>query len=90
MREMLLIALTVWNIIVFVVYAIDKRRAQRHAWRVPEKSLVMQAIFGGGFGAFLAGKICHHKTRKWYFWLAWLVGLLIDVGLLVLILSYTV
>ncbi|WP_251420684.1 MULTISPECIES: DUF1294 domain-containing protein [Lactococcus] len=86
MREILLFILTVWNIIVFAVYAVDKRRAQRHAWRVPEKLLVMQAILGGGFGAFLAGKICHHKTRKWYFWLAWLVGLLIDLGLLVLIL----
>ncbi|HAP15064.1 MAG TPA: DUF1294 domain-containing protein, partial [Lactococcus sp.] len=37
MREILLFILTVWNIIVFAVYAVDKRRAQRHAWRVPEK-----------------------------------------------------
>lgn len=88
MRIILLSILAVWNGIVFAFYAVDKQKAKTHAWRIPEKILLGQAIFGGGLGALFAGKICHHKTRKWYFWLAWIIGLLIDLGLLILILRY--
>ena len=78
----------IWNLVTFAFYAVDKYKAVRHLWRIPEKILLGLAIFGGGLGAFLAGQIVHHKTRKWYFWLAWIVGLLIDVWLVILIINF--
>lgn len=73
----LLVLLAVWNLIVFVFYAVDKYKAQHHLWRIPEKVLLAQALLGGGTGAILAGHLCHHKTRNgisishgmWDYWL---------------------
>lgn len=77
--------LALWNLIVFVLYGMDKRRAIRQEWRIPEKTLILTAFFGAGLGAFLAGRVFHHKTRKWYFQVVWYLGMAVDVGLLYLI-----
>jgi len=84
-KWILLALLLVWNIIVFIFYAVDKYKATHHLWRIPEKVLLTQAVLGGGLGAILAGKLVHHKTRKWYFWTAWIIGLIVDVLLIFLI-----
>ena len=64
-------ALAVWliaiNIVTFAVYGIDKRRAKRGAWRVPEKTLFLLPLLGGSLGALLGMKVFHHKTKHWYF-----------------------
>lgn len=77
--------LAVWNVIVFGFYTVDKYKAVHHLWRIPEKVLLLLAVFAGGVGALVAGQVVHHKTRKWYFWLAWLVGLVVDFILIILI-----
>ncbi len=63
--------LAVWliaiNIVTFAVYGIDKRRAKRGAWRVPEKTLFLLPLLGGSLGALLGMKVFHHKTKHWYF-----------------------
>lgn len=86
-KAILLVLLLIYNLVSFIFYAIDKSKAKRHLWRIPEKVLLFLAIVGGGLGAFLGGQICHHKTRKWYFWLAWVVGLVIDFVLIFWILK---
>lgn len=55
------------NIVTFVIYAIDKRRAGRGASRVPESTLLGLALVGGALGALLAMLSVRHKTQKWYF-----------------------
>ena len=55
------------NIIALIVFALDKSRAKRHAWRVPEKTLFLLAIIGGSIGAIAGMYLFHHKTRHWYF-----------------------
>ena len=64
-------ALAVWliaiNVITFAVYGIDKRRARRGAWRVPEKTLFLLPLLGGSLGALLGMRVFHHKTKHWYF-----------------------
>ena len=47
--------------------AIDKRRAKRHAWRVPEKVLFGTAILGGGLGIWSGMYLFRHKTKHWHF-----------------------
>lgn len=54
--------LTVVNIVTFLIYAADKHKAKKDKWRIPEKTLLKWAFFGGALGALVAMLICHHKT----------------------------
>ncbi|MBQ9091359.1 MAG: DUF1294 domain-containing protein [Anaerotignum sp.] len=51
------------NIIMYVLMAIDKRRAIKDKWRVPEKNFYILAVLGGGAGGLLAMMTVRHKTR---------------------------
>jgi len=55
------------NLIGFFVMGMDKRRAQKHAFRIPEATLFTIAIIGGSLGSILGMYFFHHKTRHWYF-----------------------
>ena len=50
------------NVIVFIVYGIDKLKAKRGKWRIPESTLLLLAAIGGSIGAWLGMKVWHHKT----------------------------
>lgn len=58
-----LIYLAVINVVTFFVYGIDKWKAKRSKWRVPEGTLLWWAVFGGSIGALLGMKVWHHKTQ---------------------------
>lgn len=46
------------------LYAIDKRRAVRGGWRVPEKRLHLIDLLGGWPGGWFARRRFRHKTSK--------------------------
>lgn len=50
------------NAITFLVYGIDKYKAKRGKWRVPESTLLWLALIGGSIGAYLGMRMWHHKT----------------------------
>ena len=50
------------NVITFVVYGIDKLKAKKGKWRLPETTLFLLAIIGGSVGAWCGVKVWHHKT----------------------------
>lgn len=52
------------NVLAFALFGIDKSRARRGAWRIPEKTLMLLAVVGGSVGAFLGMHVFRHKTRK--------------------------
>ncbi|MCC6093858.1 MAG: DUF1294 domain-containing protein [Eubacterium sp.] len=56
--------LGVINLISFILYGVDKRRAIKHKWRIPEATLLLFAFFGGAAGALLGMLVFHHKTSK--------------------------
>ena len=78
-------AILIWNLLVFMIYGIDKSKAKRGAWRIPEKYLLSFAFLCGGFGAWMAGVTFHHKTRKWYFKTVWFLGIVTTLVILYLI-----
>lgn len=51
------------NLFTFLIYAIDKWKAKKSKWRISEATLLWLAFLGGSMGAYLAMKICHHKTQ---------------------------
>ena len=85
LNEGITFALLIWNLLIFVIYGIDKSKAKRGAWRIPEKYLLSFAFFCGGFGAWLAGITFHHKTSKWYFKTVWFLGIVTTLVALYLI-----
>jgi len=50
------------NIATFFLYGIDKWKAKRSRWRVPESTLLWMAALGGSIGALMGMKVWHHKT----------------------------
>ncbi len=55
--------LLIVNIVAFFLMGIDKKKAQTGAWRIPEKTLFLSAILGGGVGAIAGMQLFRHKTR---------------------------
>ena len=51
------------NILTFLLYGIDKWKAKRARWRIPESVLLGMAAFGGSIGAWLGMRVWHHKTQ---------------------------
>ena len=60
--KIVLIYLVAINVVAFVVYGIDKYKAVRSKWRIPESTLIGLAVIGGSIGAWLGMKFWHHKT----------------------------
>lgn len=50
------------NLLVFAAYGIDKHRASRGRWRIPEKRLLMGAALFGAAGALFGMRYFRHKT----------------------------
>ena len=55
------------NIVTFTLYGIDKRRAIKQRWRIPERTLLLLPLIGGSVGGLLGMAVFRHKTRHWYF-----------------------
>lgn len=60
----ILIYLELVNLTAFVLYGIDKYRAKRGRWRIPEAALILIAVLGGSIGALGGMYLFRHKTRK--------------------------
>ena len=73
------------NVISFLLMAIDKHRAVRHKWRIPEKTLFLAALLGGSPGSLLGMYLCRHKTRHMSFVVGMPLILLVETGLLAVI-----
>ena len=54
--------LLVINVVTFIVYGIDKYKAKKAKWRIPETMLLLLAVLGGSIGAWMGMKVWHHKT----------------------------
>ena len=50
------------NVVAFIVYGIDKYKAKKAKWRIPEATLLLLAVLGGSIGAWMGMKVWHHKT----------------------------
>ncbi len=67
------------NLLGFALMGIDKRKAVRHAFRIPEATLFSVALVGGSIGSILGMFLFRHKTRHWYFKFGLPIILLIQI-----------
>ena len=70
------------NAITFITYGIDKWKARKNKWRIPESTLLLHAVFGGSIGAFLGMRVWRHKTMHKKFKYGIPSILVLQIGLL--------
>lgn len=63
----LIIYLIIINIFSFILYGIDKYKAKKNEWRIPESLLLTISFLGGSIGSNLGMIIFRHKTKKMKF-----------------------
>jgi uncharacterized membrane protein YsdA (DUF1294 family) len=51
------------NAAAFILMLVDKRKARKNRWRIPERTLILSALFGGSIGALLGMYTFRHKTK---------------------------
>ena len=52
------------NVMTYALFGEDKKRAKEKKRRIPERTLLLLAFFGGAVGAFIGMQKFRHKTRK--------------------------
>ena len=82
---LLTIYLVIINLIAFLTFGADKRRARRDKRRVRESTLFLLAAIGGSAGALLGMYVFRHKTRHWYFCVGIPAILILQIALPILI-----
>lgn len=71
----------IMSLVCFILFFIDKKRAETGGWRVKEYYLHVVTLLGGWPGALLGQKFLRHKTKKWsYRIILWLI-ILVHVAL---------
>ena len=83
----MLIYLLIINALSFLLMLIDKQKAKKDRWRIPEKTLMAVAILGGSLGGIAGMKLFRHKTKHPKFSIGLPVILAVQILLAVIILS---
>ena len=63
----LLYYLVLINVAAFLFMLVDKRKAIRKRWRIPERVLLGLSFIGGSLGGLLAMQLFRHKTKHLQF-----------------------
>ena len=75
------------NIVLYAMMVIDKKRAIKDKWRIPEKNMYIAAVLGGGFGGLCAMVFKRHKNRHMDFILVFTVTGILHVLLAFLLIG---
>lgn len=75
------------NLIGFLLMGVDKRKAIKHAFRIPEATLFIIAIIGGSLGSIAGMYLFRHKTRHWYFVYGMPAILILQIALIMFVLN---
>lgn len=60
--KLILIYLLLINAVSFLLMLIDKYKARKNLWRIPEATLLCIAALGGSLGTFIGMRLARHKT----------------------------
>ena len=67
--RLLVIYLPIINALGFLLMLIDKYKARKNLWRIPEKTLLGVALIGGSIGSYAGMQIFRHKTKHPQFYI---------------------
>ena len=61
--QVLYIYLAIINAISFILMLVDKYKARKNLWRIPERTFFLIACIGGSLGCILGMYTVRHKTK---------------------------
>ena len=67
------------NIIMYITMVIDKKRAIKDGWRIPEKNLYLLAVLSGGMRGLIAMISKHHKNKQLDFILVYTITTILHI-----------
>ena len=79
----IVIYLVVINILGFLIMGLDKWKAKNGKWRIPENTLLLFKILGGGIGTISGMYIFRHKTKKAKFTVGMPAILVLEIALFI-------
>ncbi len=79
--KFIIIYLAVISVVAIVMTMLDKSKAKRKKWRIPESSLMLVGLFGGATAMYITMKTIRHKTKHKKF----MIGLPLEIALHALI-----
>ena len=80
MHKVAFLYVIIMNIIGDMMMGIDKSRAKRHAWRIPERTLFLISLLGGSVGSLAGMYLFRHKTKHMKFVIGMPLILLIQIA----------
>ena len=75
----IIIYLLIINLVSFLSMGIDKWKAKRGAWRIPEQTLISMVLLGGGIGGIIGMYMFRHKTKKPRFYIGFPMILISEI-----------
>lgn len=84
----LLAYLLVINLFAMLLMAVDKSKAERDKWRIPEKTLFIIALIGGSIGSIAGMYMFRHKTKHAKFIIGMPAILILQIAAVVLVIKY--
>ena len=87
LMKVLYIYLIVVNAAAFLLMLIDKVKAKKNLWRIPEATLFLVAAIGGSIGSLLGMYTFRHKTKHIKFIVGMPVILAAHIVIAILILT---
>lgn len=79
--------LIIVNLVGFLMMGIDKRKAIKGAFRIPEATLFIVALIGGSIGSIAGMYTFRHKTRHFSFVYGMPAILILQIVLVILLLN---
>lgn len=80
--------LIIWNIVTFILMAVDKYKSMHDSRRISEETLLTAAFAMGAAGSLLGSIIFRHKTRKWKFRILFPGALIFNLSVIFLVWYY--
>ena len=87
MTKLILLYLLIVNALGFLLMLVDKRKAQKNLWRIPESTLFLMAAIGGSIGSIAGMYKFRHKTKHWQFVIGMPAILILQLALVYLLLK---
>ena len=81
----IVIYLIVINLITFLAMWLDKWKAKRGKWRIPENTLLVLVLLGGGIGGIAGMYTCRQKSQKAKFVIGFPVNLICEILFILLL-----
>ena len=86
--QILLVYLLLVNAAGFLLMLMDKIKAKRNLWRIPEATLMGVAAIGGSIGAIAGMNLFRHKTKHAKFYIGLPVILVLQIMAVICIIFY--